>query len=167
MGEVDWGLQIWTLLTFGGLLFLLGKFAFKPLRNALAEREKVIRGALDQAAQAKREAEQLTEENRKKLELAWEEARTVINTERRAAEAIRKEAVEQAHHDADAFMAAARAEIDRELQKSLLELKSTVTNLSMNIARQVIREGLNETRHKELTEEYVQKLKESHANRPS
>jgi F0F1-type ATP synthase membrane subunit b/b' len=44
--KVDVGLMVWTLLTFAGLLLLLSRFAFRPLKRILDEREDRMRQAL-------------------------------------------------------------------------------------------------------------------------
>jgi len=163
----DPGLTVWTVLTFGCLLFLLARFAFKPLRRLLEQRESAIRGSLEKAEEARREAETVLSQNEAKLAEAREEVRRIINDGHRIVAEIKRESQDAARGEADRIMAQARAEIDREFQKGLDDLKGTVANLSMRIARQVVREGLDENRHEELADTFIKRLKKINATRSS
>lgn len=159
MENFDWGLQIWTLITFGLVLVLLSKFVFKPLRRILNEREETIRDSLDKAAKTHEEAHVLLQENEKKLNEARETTRQIINEGHKIVADMKREATERARSDADAIVAQAKVEIDRELQKSLDDLKGTVANISLNISRQFIGENLDEKRHIKLADDFIEKLK--------
>jgi len=164
--SLDAGLFVWTLLTFGALVALLAKFAFPPLRKALEEREAAIRRSLEKAEQAGREAEQSLARSEKNLEQGRHEARRVIGEGRRIVEDMKREARETAKEESDRMVERARGEIARETQKSLDDLKTTVANLSVRVARQVIKEQLDEGRHEALVEDFVERLKKSHARQP-
>jgi F-type H+-transporting ATPase subunit b len=161
----DPGLLIWSLITFGVLFLLLARFAFRPLRKILQEREDAIRGAVAKAEQARREAEEMLDRNRARLDEAREESRRIIGEGHRVVADLKREAEEKAQRQADQVIRQARAEIDRETQRGLDELKTTVANLSVRIARQVIRTELDETRHQELAEQFIERLKKTHARK--
>jgi F-type H+-transporting ATPase subunit b len=167
MWHVDWGLQLWTLLTFAGLLILLARFVFKPLQKVLSDREDAIRTSLEKAETIRVAAEKATEENRKQMEQARQEALQLIVEGQQSAALARKEAEAHAREEAVALIADARREIDTQLQDGLEQLKSTVANLSVDIARQVLKETMDEKRHLQLTEESIRRLKDIHAIRPS
>lgn len=65
--DVNPGLIFWTIITFLILLFILKKTAWKPILQALKEREDNIRASLEKAEQARKEAEEILEKNRKNL----------------------------------------------------------------------------------------------------
>ncbi len=161
MGSFDAGLLFWTLVTFGCLLFLLGKFAFKPLRKILDDREKGIRESLDKAEQARDEAEKLLSRNEQHINEARNEARNIINTGHKIVADMKNEAQKSARQEADLIVNHARTEIDKEVKKSLEDLKSTVVNLSIRVARQVLKDGMDEKHHEELVEEFVDHLKQT------
>jgi len=163
--EFDGGLVFWTLVTFACLLALLARFVFKPFRKVLEEREARIRDSLDEAQRAREEAQEILDRNEEQLSQAREEARRIIAEGHRIAADMKDEAGESAKREADRAAEHARAEIDRELQRSLDELKGTVANLSVRIARQVIREKLDDKRHEELANDFIERLKKSHASR--
>jgi F-type H+-transporting ATPase subunit b len=165
MGSFDAGLFFWSLATFGLLLLALSRFALKPLTKLLAEREKAIRESLEAATKAHAEAEQIRAENQEALKRVREEAGRTIDEGHRIVAEMKREATAKAKEETEEILKHARSEIDRELQRSLDELKGTVSNLSVRISRQVIRENLNEDRHRELADMFVEQLKKSHASR--
>lgn len=161
----DSGLFVWTLITFAGLVALLAKFAFKPLRAALQKREATIRESLDSAEKARDEARELLTRNEAKLNEARDETRRIIGEGHKIVGDMKREAAERAKEEANTIIAQARREIEREVQKSLDDLKSTVAGLSVRISRQVIRSELDEQRHEQLADDFIERLKKSHAAR--
>lgn len=161
------GLMVWTLLTFGCLFLLLARFTFKPLRKILDEREARIRGMLDQAEKTRAEAEAALRRTDEQLAEAREESRRILQEGRKLAVEMKRESEEQARKEAGLIVSQAKSEIDREVQKSLEELKSTVAGLSIHIARQVLREQIDEKRHEQLAGEFIERLKKTHARNPS
>lgn len=167
MGEIDWPLQIWTLITFVGLFVLLSRFAFGPIRKVLMEREENIECALKDAASAREDSLKILEENEKKLDAAREETRKIINEGHRIVGRMKKEADEQAKHSAEAVLSRAQTDIEREVQKSLDSLKGTIANISVNISRQFLKENIDEKKHVELADDFIERLKKRNVSRRS
>ncbi len=165
MGELDWGLQIWTLITFVGLLALLSRFAFKPIRRILLEREEAIARALEDAAKAREDSERILEENEKKLDSAREETRKIINEGHRIVAEMKRESTEQAKHNAETIINRAQTDIEREVQKSLDSLKGTIANISVNISRQFLKEEIDEKKHLALADDFIERLKKRNVSR--
>ena len=165
MGEIDWGLQIWTGVTFIGLFLVLARFVFGPLQKVLQKREDTIRDSLEKAEEAKLSAEKILAENEKKLSEARDETRKILDEGHKMVAKMRREAEDRAKTEADRMVLEARSEIDRELQKSLEELKGTVAALSVRVSRQVLKEELNEQRHEQLVDDFIERLKKSHAGK--
>ncbi|MBT3194710.1 MAG: F0F1 ATP synthase subunit B [Verrucomicrobia bacterium] len=161
MGHFDPGLFFWSLATFAGLMLLLSRFAFKPLRELLAEREKRMQQTIEEAKQARDEAQQLVNAHRAELATAREEARGIVDAGNRMVAEQQREAEIKAQEHADLLIDRARGEIERETQKGLEDLKGTLATLSVRIARQVIREDLNEARHAELADQFIDRLKKN------
>ncbi len=159
----DPALTLCTVITFAGLFLLLARFTFKPLRKVLDEREERIQGSLEEARTAREEAQRIMEENARRLDEAREETRRIVAEGHRIVADMKREAEERAKEEAALAVKQARAEIDRELQKSLNELKGTVAGLSVRISRQIIRGSLDEKRHEELAEDFIERLKKTHA----
>jgi len=161
MGEFDSGLFFWSLATFAGLMFLLSKFAFKPLRQLLAQREKTIQQAINEAKEARDSAQKMIEEHQAQLRQARTEARLIIDDGNKMVIAQQKESEARTKEQADQLIERARGEIERETQKGLDDLKNTLATLSVRIARQVIRENLDDDRHTELADQFIERLKKT------
>jgi len=161
------GLILWTILTFALLCLALARFAFKPLHRLLQAREDSVRGALDSARKAREDAERILSENERRLGEARDETRRIIGDGSKIVADMKQLAREKAEREAGVMIANARAEVEQELQRSLDELKGAVANLSVRIARQVIKETLNEDRHRELADDFIERLKKTHASPPA
>jgi len=166
MGHFDAGLFFWALATFAGLMLLLSRFAFRPLRRLLDQREQGIRQAIEEAKQARDEAQTVLEEHQAQLRQARDEARRIVDDGNRMVADKQRAAEERAKESADQLIERARDEIERETRKGLDDLKGTLATLSVRISRQVIRENLNEERHEELADQFIERLKKTRNANP-
>lgn len=154
----DYGLQIWTLLTFLVLLALLSKFAFKPISQALDRRGQAVRKSIEEAEKQRAEAKQLMEDYRKQLAEARNEANKIMEEARGLGENVRKEVVAKAQAEAGALLQRAQEELRRQKEKSVQELKDTIATLSVQIAAKVIEKEVNEATHRQLIENLMKDL---------
>lgn len=161
MGHFDAGLFFWSLATFAGLMLLLSRFAFKPLREMMEKREDTIHKAIEAANQARDDAQHILETQQDELRAAQEQARKTIDEGHRMVLDLRKEADVKNREQTETLLEHARTEIERETRKSLDELKGTVASLSIRITRQLIRENLDEKRHNELADQFIERLKKT------
>lgn len=161
----DSGLMVWTWITFAILFALLARFTFKPLQRLLDQRERAIRDSLEQARLARMEAEAMQKEHAEKLAQASNETKQIIAEGHRIVAQMKNEARDAAKREAANAMTQARADIDREVQRSMDDLKNTVATLSFRIARQVIKTKLDETEHEKLANDFVDRLKKTNVTR--
>src|SRR5260221_9021250 len=98
--QPDPGLFIWTIVTFLVLLALLARFAWKPLLQALESRQDMIRKALDDAEQAKRELERLNQQSAQIIATARLEADAIVTRSRADAERLKEDLKQQARAEA-------------------------------------------------------------------
>ncbi len=161
MGHFDAGLFFWALATFAGLMLLLSRFAFKPLREMLQRREETIRDAIRQAETTRLEARHLFEQQQAGIAEARQQSREAIEEGHRIVAGIKQEAAEAGRQQTELLLERARSEIENETRKSLDDLKGTVAALSVRIARQIIRENLDEKRHEELADQFIERLKKN------
>lgn len=158
---IQGGMLIWTIVTFLCLFALLARFAFRPLRRILEEREATIRRSLDDAETARRDARNILATHEAQLEQAREDTRKNLQEGHRIVADMKRDAQEQARAEAQRIVDAAREEIERDVRRGLDDLKSTVVNLSVRIARQVIRKNLDEQQHASLADDLIERLKKS------
>lgn len=154
----DWGLWIWTLVTFLAMFFLLAKLAFKPIGEALDRRAKTIQQSMDDAKTDREEAKKLMAGYENKIAEAHGEANKLIEEARQMGESVRNEVVVKAKGEATELMQRAREEIHREKEKGVQELKDTVAGLSVQIASKVIEKEINKAQHKKLVENLIDDL---------
>jgi len=156
--DVNPGLIIWTTVTFIILLYLLKKFAWKPILNSLNERETFIKDSLEKAENAQQEAEELLKQNQENLAKAEEEAQKVINQGREYAETLKSQILEESKKEAKKMIEDASAEIEQKNKEAFNNLKSEIADIAVNSAEKILRENLDAEKQKKLVEKYIQDI---------
>lgn len=136
------GLIFWHTLSFLLLLFLLAKFAWKPVMKAIGERERSIEHALDAAEKAKQEMARLTSENEQLLKEARAERDLILKEAREIKEQLLKDAKDQAQLEGNRMIEKARIEINNQKAIAMADVKNLVSKLSLEIARKVLQQEL-------------------------
>ncbi len=137
------GLVFWTTIAFLSLLFLLKKFAWTPILNAVKEREVSIEVALQQAEKARDEMAKMTSDNEKLLAEAKEERAIILREAKNAGEKILEDARETAKAEAGKFIIEARAEIENQKLAAITEVKNQVGLLAIELAEKMLRKELS------------------------
>lgn len=138
------GVIFWMTLSFGLLLFILGKFVWPPVMRALNEREDRIEQALHEAEIAREEMKQMVFSNEKLMLEAKEERDKLIGEARMVKESLIEDARQKATEEADRIIENARERIHFEKMAALTELKNQIANLSIDIAERIIAEELSD-----------------------
>lgn len=155
----DSGLIFWQLIGFLALLFILGKYAWRPILTTLRERENSIEQSLEAAEIARNEMKMLQAENEKLLDEARLERDKILNQALVAANNIREEAKVEASKIGNKIVEDAKAAIDIEKQAALTEMKNQVAILSVEIAEKLLRKELSsDTSQKLLVHDYINDL---------
>ena len=141
----DFGLIIWTGLSFLILLFVLRKFAWKPILGAVNTREQSIKDALASAEAAKLEMQNLTADNERILKEARAEREGMMKEARELKAKMISDAKEEAKTSGDKMIAQAQAAIESEKKSAMAELKSQVATLSIDIAEKVVKSELSDS----------------------
>jgi F-type H+-transporting ATPase subunit b len=138
------GLIFWMLIAFSILLFILGKFAWKPILKMLHEREESIDKALKAAEEAKAEMQKLQANNELIVAEARKQADQIIKEAREIKEKIVSDAKNTAAIEADKIMKNAKASIESEKNQALNEIRDKIVEFSVIIAEKVIRKELSD-----------------------
>ncbi len=125
------------------LIFIMVKFAWKPILNSLNEREEGIQGALDAAENAKKEMENLQADNQRLLQEARLERETMLKEAREFKSKMISDAQNEAQLQANKMITQAQEAIESEKKAAMAELKSHVAGLSLEIAEKVVRNELS------------------------
>ncbi len=137
------GLTIWMLITFLILMFLLKKFAWTPILDAVNEREGKIEGALAAADKAKEEMAELNAKNDEMRKVALAERDAMMKEAREMKANIIAEAKTKAGSEADSILVSARETIQQEKAAAVGEIKKQVATLSISIAERLVKENLS------------------------
>ncbi len=138
------GLFFWQIILFVLLLFLLKKFAWKPILNAINDREDGIKNALEEAENARKEMQNISADNKRILKEARAERDVLLKEAREMKENIISEAKGEAQAQANKVVEQAQATIQAEKQAAITDLKNQVAELSVGIAEKVIRAELSD-----------------------
>ncbi|MDC8104204.1 MULTISPECIES: F0F1 ATP synthase subunit B [Chryseobacterium] len=152
------GLLFWMTLTFVILLFLLAKFAWKPIVNAVNDRETSIVDALNQAKLAKKEMEDLKADNERIIREAKIERDAILKEAREIKDRIVGEAKDVAKAEGDKMIEAAKQTIETEKNAAMADIKTQIGALSVNIAESILKQKLdNNEAQNELVQNYLNK----------
>ena len=154
-GQFSLGLFIVQTILFVGLIFLLKKFAWKPILDAVNEREDGIKNALLSAENAKKEMQNLKSDNEKLLADARMERDAMMKEAREIKDKMIADAKHEAQDAAQKETAKAKAAIESEKNAAMAELKAQVSTLSLEIAEKLLKDELS---NKEAQVKLVEKM---------
>ena len=150
------GLLFWQVITFLVLMFILSKFAWKPISSALKERESTIEQALNAAENAKIELASMQASNEKMLQETRLERDKVIKEASAAASAMIAEARDKAAAEGARQLDLARKSIETEKQAAMVEIRNQAASLAIQIAEKLIKKELSsEAAQSNLVAEYL------------
>ena len=155
INDFSFGLFFWQTLIFVGLIFLLKKFAWKPILDAVNEREEGIKNALLSAENAKKEMQNLQADNEKLIAEARAERESMLKDAREIKEKMIADAKAEASAQGEKMIEQAKAAIASEKNAAMAELKNQVSSLSLEIAEKVLRDELS---NKESQTKLVEKM---------
>jgi len=151
-------LAIWTLVVFIGLFAVLGKFAWKPLIQALHKREAHLEHCLQQSEKARDDAEKLLAEHRKLMEQTDDKVRDLLFQAQRDAQANASELLKQAQTDAEATRQRAQRDIESARDQALAEIWNQSANLAVSVAGRVLDKQLDENDQRRLLDAAIAEL---------
>jgi F-type H+-transporting ATPase subunit b len=154
------GLIFWMTLSFAILLFILTKFAWKPVMKAIKAREQRIDDAIHEADKTRDEMKQLKSHHEELIKQAKEERDHILRDARILKETIIEEARQKAHEEASRIVENAKESIHYEKMAAITDLKNQLAQLSIRIAERLIREELSKTgKQKELLDKLMDEVK--------
>lgn len=153
------GTVVWSTLIFSLFFFLLTKFAWKPILNAVKAREEMIKGSLAAAEKAREDMMKLQSDNEAILRKAREEREVILKDARDVRDKLIAEAKDKASEEAEKLIEKARTGIESEKRKALSEIRDQVATLSVDIASKLLGEQLSKTGEQEkLIDNYLKEI---------
>ncbi|HEX6227845.1 MAG TPA: F0F1 ATP synthase subunit B [Solirubrobacterales bacterium] len=147
------GLMLWTLVLFLFTMWVLAKFAFPKIQEALDRRAKAIADSIEAAERQRRESDELLEEYRARLAEAREQADDIMARARKAAETAEAEATAEGREKREELVGAARRDIEAETRRSLEQIRKEVADLTVLATEKVTRKSLSAEDQRRLVEE--------------
>ncbi len=155
ISEFSLGLFFWQTLIFVGLIFLLKKYAWKPILSAVNEREASIKDALEAAKEARSEMESLQSDNQRILKEARAQKEALLKEARTIRSEMINTAKVEAQSEANKILSQAQEAIQNEKRTAVNELKDHVSSIALDIATKVLQ---NELESKDKQMQLVSKL---------
>lgn len=152
------GLMIWTLIAFLSTFFLLRKYAFPFIQEALDKRQKAIEEAIAESERARAEANKLLEEYRERLREARAQSEEIVARARKAAEEHERETIETARHQREEMLEQTRRDIQAETRRAIQEIRNEVADLTVLATEKVTRKVLDDADQRRLVEEALGEL---------
>ena len=160
INEFSLGLFVWQTLLFVLLILLLKKFAWKPILNAVNDREEGIKNALAEADKARQEMQNINADNERILKEARTERDSMLKEARDIKNNLIEEAQEEAKAQGNKLIEQAKSTIQSEKLAAIAEIKNQVAELSMNIAEKVVKDELsNKDKQLKLVDQMLKEAK--------
>ena len=146
------------MISFLLLVWVLSKFAWKPLMKVMEDRRNHIEASLAQAEEERRQAEKIRQEYQADMLKARQDAQEVIARATKISEERAEEILSQARAEAEKIKQAAMLDIQREKDRAIAEVRGQVAVLSVAVAERIIRQKLDVSGHEQLIEQYIQEV---------
>ena len=158
------GLMIWTIIIFFTLLLVLRKIAWKPILEALDEREKKIDDALQQAQKAQRDTEGVVAENQRRVDEAIQRSEQIVQQAREDAVLARQRILDEAKTESRRVVDQGMERLEAEQRAALAEIRDMAADLAIRAAGRLIESSLTETQQREVVEKFLREVPDKSVN---
>lgn len=159
--EIHVSTVIFAMVNFLVLLIILKKFLYGPVCNILDERKAEVENNLNQAENAKVEAQKLKDDYASQIQNAKNEAQDIINRASEIGEQTKTEIVNEAREEAGKLTARASQEIAREKTQALNEIRGEVANLAVLAAGKIVGKSIDVKDHENMVNNFVKEVGEA------
>ena len=149
---------VWGIVCFAIVAIVLMKKVFPKIREAIEAREKTIQDSLESAESSKAEAQSQLDEYKQQLAEARSEANRIIEEARQSAEQVRKDLTAKAERDAEAIVARAQEQITAERDRTVQELQSSISDITIELAEKVVGRSLDGDTQRQMVDAYIQEV---------
>jgi F-type H+-transporting ATPase subunit b len=156
--DINWTLNVATLVLFLVFVLVLGKFAWKPLLQLVEEREKGVRDAVEGAEKASADAQALLERHKELIREAGRERDEVMKRAAKEAEQLKAELQARARAESDQIVQKAREQIGRETALAVQQLRAEVADIAVEAAARIVTSSLTPEAQKKLVAEFIADL---------
>ena len=157
MVDINWTLAA-QIVNFLILLAIVSWFGYKPIMKAMEERQNRIANDLKNAEDTKEEALKVKKEYERQLAEARSEAQTIIDKANKTAKEAYEQMLAQAREEQENIFKTAKMQIEREKANALLEVRSEVVSLSMQLASKVVEKKIDAETDQKLINEFLDEI---------
>ena len=151
-------LIFWSLISFGLLFYLLNKFAFPPILDALEEREKKIRSDIEDSERIKEEAQEIKKELEETLKAAHDKAETIVQLAHDESKKFQEKNLQETEAKVRQIQKDAEQEIQSSRNKLLQEIRSYTAALTIASTEKFLKKSLDDADKKRLVEESIDQV---------
>jgi F-type H+-transporting ATPase subunit b len=152
------GLMIWTLIAAAVTFYVLGRYAFPRIQEALDRRQRAIEEAIADSERARAESAKLLEEYRQRLREARMQSEEIVVRARKAAEEHERESLDAARRQREELLEQTRRDVEAETRRAIQEIRNEVADLTVLATEKVTRKALDEADQRRLVEEALGEL---------
>lgn len=156
--KLEPGLVFWTLVNFSIFVFILARYAWKPMMNGMAAREQAIADQIKSAESANSEAQSILREAKERINGAQAEVMNIMREGKSQAETMMRKATEEADAVKHQKLAEAKREIDRQKDDAVATLRAEMSTLIVEATEKLLGRTMQGDDHKRLVDEYMNDL---------
>jgi len=150
----------WSVVVFAIMVLVLWKFVLKPVNNIISRRQQETEKKIMLAQKQKEEAQKILDQQKEELEKTWAQTKRIIEDSKAEANIIRQQIEQDAKTRARELIENARADIEREKEKSIKEVRDRIADISVSIAQKMLSRSISKKDHQRLIEESLEEIKE-------
>lgn len=150
--------MIISLLNLVIVFFIMKKFLFKPVKKIFAQRKEEVDKIYETAEEQKSSAEKYKEEYEKRLKNADEEAKVIIENQKRIAIAQSEKIIKESEEKAESMIKHASDEIERQKQIAQNQIKYEIVEISSALAQKILCREINKADHRKMIEAFTDKI---------
>lgn len=156
--DINYLTVVATMINFAILVFIVTKFLFKPVNNAITVRENEISNRIQKSEDDEKKAELLRVQRENELKDAKSEGKGIVEEFKHKAEKVSEDIIGDAKSEADQLMERAKKETEREKQKAEEEIKSQAIELAIMLSSKALETTIDEAQHRRLIEDFIAKV---------
>lgn len=153
-----WQMLLTHAVGFLIALWILKRYAWKPIMNLLEERRQKIQDDFDKAADDRKKSEELLSDYESKLKEIDAEARVKIQEAVKEGQKVASEIKEDARNESKSIIERAKSELERDVEKARVQLKQDIIKMTLFATEKMISEKLDEQKHRELISNFIDEV---------
>lgn len=156
--SINWFTVLATIINFIITVAILKHFFFDKIKDLIKKRQEDITAQIREADENAEKARKLRIDNENLLKSAKEEGKRITEAQKKRADKLYEEIIDNAQKDANSVMEKAKADIVKERDKTKQELKQQTVQLALMMSSKILNETIDEEKHRKLIDEFISKV---------